>query len=677
MRLHALLAASAGLAMAVSALAAPAAKPTYGDFGFDTAGMDKAVKPGDDFFGYADGTWAKTEAIPADKVSIGPFDVLDDLSRERTREIIEAAAKAGDAGDADAVRVGTYYTAYMDEAAIEKAGLAPLRPALDRIAAIRTVADLSRELGDDATRGIPGPFSVGVEQDPKNPEAYMVGMGQGGLGMPDRDYFLVDTPKFAAARAAYVKHIANMLRLVGYSDPEKRAQGVFDLEHDIAKVHWTNVENRDPDKTYNLRTPASLAAEAPGLDWPAFLDAAGVGRETRLDIGQPSAFAGMSKLVAERPIGVWQDYLALRLLKARAGRLPKAFVDENFAFNGTTLFGQPENEVRWKRGVNAVNDAMGEAVGKLYVARYFTPKAKAEADELVANLLKAMGARIDSVDWMTPETRAQARAKLATFNPKIGYPTRWRDYSKLEVRSGDAVGNYDRAQQFEYRRDLAKLGGPLDRTEWGMTPMEINAYYNPPMNEIVFPAAILQPPFFDPNADPAVNYGGIGVVIGHEISHGFDDQGRKYDAKGKLTDWWTPADAKAFDARAAKLVAQYDAYEPLPGVHVKGALTLGENIADISGLRIAYDAYHLSLHGKPAPVIDGMTGDQRFFLGFAQVWREKLRNELLLALLTSNPHSPGNLRASTVRNFDPWYDAFSVKPGDKLYLAPADRVRIW
>ena len=430
-------------------------------------------------------------------------------------------------------------------------------------------------------------------------------------------------------------------------------------------------------KTYNPQAPAAWAAAAPGLEWAAFLAAAGVRGEKRLDVAQPTAFAGMSRLVTTQPLAVWKDYLALRTLKARAPVLAKAFVDENFAFNGTVLSGQQENQARWKRGVNGVNNTMGEAVGKLYVDKYFTADAKVKIDELVRNLLAAMGKRIDTADWMSAATKTEARAKLASFNPKIGYPDTWKDYSKLQVVAGDAVGNLDRANAFAYDRDLAKLGGPLDRGEWFMAPTVVNAYYNPPMNEIVFPAAILQPPFFDPQADPAVNYGGIGAVIGHEISHGFDDQGRQYDAKGVLRDWWTTEDGKAFEARAKRLVAQYNAYEPLPGSHINGELTLGENIADIAGLQIAYDAWKLSLGGKPAPVIDGMTGEQRFFLGYAQAWRGKRRDAATLAQLTSDPHSPSAERASTVRNMDAWYAAFGAKPGEKLYLAPGERVKIW
>ena len=661
----------------VVALAAPAvAAPQYGSYGFDTQGMDTTVKPGDDFFAFANGGWDKNTPIPADRSGYGVAYVLDDLSRQRTREIIEAAAANPGTSD-DARRVGTYYATFMDEAAIEAKGIAPLQPALDRIASISSRDDLAKALGSAQRVGIGGPFRVGVEQDPKNPERYIVGMGQSGLGMPDRDYYLVDNPKFVETRAKYIDHIAAMFSLAGFDNARARAEAVFGLEKAIAQAHWTNVENRDPVKTYNPRDPQTLAAGALGFNWAAFLDAAGVGAQRDLDIGQPSAFAGMAKLAADQPLAVWKDYLAFKTLKARAGVLPRAFVEENFNFNGKVLSGQPEIQPRWKRGVNAINAYMGESVGRLYVDKYFTPDAKAKIDDLVKNLIAAMGARIDKAEWMSAATKTEARAKLATFIPKIGYPDKWRDYSKMQIVGGDAVGNVDRAAAFDYDRDLAKLGGPLDRSEWFMAPTVVNAYYNPPMNEVVFPAAILQPPFFDPQADPAVNYGSIGAVIGHEISHGFDDQGRQYDAKGALRDWWTAEDNKAFTERAKTLVAQYNAYEPLKGSHINGELTLGENIADIAGLQIAYDAWKMSLGGKPAPVIDGMTGEQRFFLGYAQSWRGKRRDAAKLAQLTSDPHSPDAERTKTVRNMDPWYDAFGVKPGDKLYLAPGDRVKIW
>jgi putative endopeptidase len=469
---------------------------------------------------------------------------------------------------------------------------------------------------------IPGPFYVGVEQDPKNPERYMVGMGQSGLGMPDRDYYLVDNPKFVETRASYIDHIAALFSLAGFANARPRAEAVFALEKAIAQVHWTRVELRDPVKTYNLRDPAKLAAEAPGFNWQNFLAAAAVGDQRDLDIGQPTAFAGMAKLVADQPLAVWQDYLALRVLKARAGVLPRAFVDENFNFSGKVLYGQPENQPRWKRGVNAVNAYMGEAVGKLYVDQYFTADAKAKIDDLVKNLLIAMGKRIDTAEWMSPATKTEARAKLATFNPKIGYPDKWRDYSTLEIVTGDAVGNVDRANAFDYDRDIAKLGGPLDRSEWFMAPTVVNAYYNPPMNEVVFPAAILQPPFFDPQADPAVNYGAIGAIIGHEIGHGFDDQGSLFDGTGKISNWWTPAAKEAFNKRTAELVKQYDGYEPIPGTKIKGKLTLGENIGDLGGIEMAYAAYHRFLaKNGPAPVIGGLTGDQRFFLAFGSLYQ--------------------------------------------------------
>jgi len=675
--MRSILTTTALVTLALFAVSAAAAKPDIGDFGFDTAGMDRSVPPGEDFYMFANGTWNKDTVIPADKARFGAFDVLSDRSLSRSRSIIEAAAKAGPAGDADAQKVGAYYTAFMDEAGIEARGLRPLQPLLTQFAAITTRAQLAEALGALQQLGVSTPVRISVQQDPKAPQRYMVDLRQGGIGLPDRDYFLVDTPKFADTRDKYRAHIAIMFRLAGLSEPEARAKAVFDLEHDIAQAQWTRIEQRDPVKSYNLRDVAGLSSGAPGFDWPAFLAAAGLGNETRFNATEPSAFAGFAKLAADRPLPVWRDYMTLRLLEARAGVLPKAIRDEAFAFNGTVLSGQPEEQPRWKRAVNATNGALGEAVGKLYVAQYFTPAAKAQADTLVANLRAAMAARIETLDWMSPATKAQAEIKLASFDPKIGYPSKWRDYTALKASADDAFGNANRAQAFEYQRNLHKLGGPLDRTEWGMTPQTVNAYYNPPKNEIVFPAAILQAPFFDPNADPAVNYGGIGVVIGHEISHGFDDQGRQYDSTGTLRDWWTPEDAAKFKVRADRLIAQYDAYEVLPGTHIKGGLTLGENIADLAGLRISYDAYHLSLHGKPAPVIDGLTGDQRFFLGFAQVWRERQRDAALLSQVTSNPHSPGEQRASTVRNFDPWYAAFNPKPGGKLYLTPEQRVRIW
>jgi putative endopeptidase len=659
-----------------TAAQATAAKPTFGTFGFDTAGMDRSVNPGDNFYDYANGTWTKNTPIPADKPLWGGFVVLDELSTQRTRDVIEAAAKADAPAGSVERKVGDFYASFMDEAGIEAKGIAPVKPALDRVAAIQTASDLARTFGAFAQYGVAAPVGIGVLPDLKENSHYSAYLGQGGLGLPDRDYYTDQTnPKFAEARAKYKEHVANVLRLAGYDEPEARAQRIFDLETKIATAHWTRIQSRQIDKLYNPMTRAELAEKLPGFDWNAYLDAAGLQGQDRFIVAQPDALQAAAKLVQSEPIATWKDYLAYHTLSGAAPLLPKAFVDENFAFE-KVLSGTPQLPERWKRGAGLVGAGMGEAIGQLYVARYFPPSAKAKADELVRNLIRAMDMHLANLTWMTPETKAKARAKLAVFTPKIGYPDKWRDYSSLEISRDDAFGNAMRANQFEYRRNIAKLGKPIDRSEWGMTPQTVNAYANPLMNEVVFPAAILQPPFFDPNADDAVNYGAIGAVIGHELSHHFDDQGRKFDKTGNLADWWTPADIAAFKKLTDRLGAQYSAYEPLPGQHVKGEQTMGENIADIAGLAIAYDAYHMSLHGKPAPVIDGYTGDQRFFLGYAQVWRSKFRDAYLQQLLTVDVHSPGNVRPLVVRNFDAWYKAFNVRDG-KLYLPPDQRIRIW
>ncbi len=676
-------------ALGLSALAAPvaiaqshaghaqAAKPKLGEWGYDAAGMDRAVNPGDNFFDYANGTWVKTTEIPADKPVWGGFVELDELSTQRTRTIIEDAAKANAPAGSVQRKVGDFYGSFMDEAAIEAKGIAPLKPALDRVAAIRTASDLAAAFGELGQVGVASPVGVQVDQDLKDNTRYSAYLGQGGLGLPDRDYYLDSTnPKFVDAKARYKTHIANMLRLAGITDPEARAERIVALETKIAEAHWTRVQRRQIENIYNPMTKAELAAKMPGFDWNAYLAAAGLAGVDRVIVGQPSALAGAAKLVASEPIGTWKDYLTFRSIASAAPFLPKAFVDESFAFNGKVLAGTPQLRERWKRGSDIVGNGMGEAVGQLYVARYFPPEAKAKMDELVRNLIKAMDVRLQGLAWMAPETKAKARAKLAGFTPKIGYPDKWRDYSALDIRPGDALGNASRAEQFEYRRNIGKIGKPIDRGEWGMFPQTVNAYANPLLNEIVFPAAILQPPFFDPNADDAVNYGGIGAVIGHEISHHFDDQGRKFDAKGNLADWWTEKDIAEFKKLTDQMVAQYGGYEALPGAKVNGQLTLGENIADLAGLAIAYDAYHMSLNGKPAPVIGGYTGDQRFFLGFGQVWRTKYRDALLQQLLTVDTHSPGTIRPLVVRNFDAWYKAFGVRDG-KLYLPPEQRIRIW
>ncbi len=673
----AVLALSAAMAPVAFAQEAAAAKPELGSFGFDTAGMDRTVAPGDDFATFANGTWEKNTPIPADRSSWGGFGVLRDLSDQRTRAIIKAAAAQKAVAGGSTQKVGDYYASFMDEAAIEAAGIAPVKPQLDAIAALNTPAELARWMGDANRVGITLPVGVSVIQDLKDNSVYSVYAFQGGLGLPDRDYYLVDTnPKFVEARAKYKAHIAAMLTLAGVADAQAKAGRIYDLEAKIAKTHWTRAESRQIEKLYNPMATAQLAAKMPGLDWAPYLTAAGV-TQNQIVVAMPSAITGASALIASEPMSTWREYLTFHTLSNAAPVLPRAFVQENFAFNGTTLAGTPQLKERWKRGVDLVNAGMGEAVGELYVARHFPPDAKAKAEQLVKNLIAAFDVRLQNLEWMAPQTRTAAREKLAAFTYKIGYPETWRDYSNLEVRRGDAYGNLARATRFEYQRNLDKIGKPVDRGEWGMTPQTVNAYANPLMNEIVFPAAILQAPFFDPNADDAVNYGGIGAVIGHEISHHFDDQGRKFDKKGNLTEWWTAEDAKRFKVYTDQVVAQYGAYEPLPGSKVNGELTLGENIADLAGLTVAYDAYKLSLNGKPAPVLDGFTGDQRFFLGWAQVWRNKYREPYLQQILTTDPHTPGNWRPHVVRNLDSWYSAFDVKPGTEYYLTPEQRIKVW
>ncbi len=657
---------------AVGPVAGPAAdRPQIGSFGFDAAGMDRAIRPGDNFYDFANGGWAKATPIPADRSNFGMFNVLEDLSNDRMRGIIEAAAKTPGS------QIGDLYASFTDEGAVNARGLAPVKPQLAAIMAIKDRAAYARALGAALRDGVSGPIGASVSIDDKNPDRPVVQVGQSGLGLPDRDYYLKTDAKLAEAKAAYVAYLAKLFTLGGEPNGEARARAIVDLESRIAAVQWSRIENRDSDKTYNPFTRADFDAKAPGFDWSAYFEGAGLNGQASYLVSQPSAIAGTTKILADTPLPVLKDYLWARTLDDAAPYLAAPLVDAHFAFHGTVLDGTPENRPRWKRGVGLVKNVLGEAVGKEYVARYFPPEAKAEADKLVRNVIKAMDDRLANLTWMAPETKVKARAKLAAFRPKIGYPSKWRDYSGLKIERGDLYGNVLRANRFEWARDLNKLGKPADREEWFMTPMEINAYANPVWNEIVFPAAILQPPFFDPKADPAVNYGGIGAVIGHEISHHFDDQGRKYDQTGRLAQWWTPQDVTRFTALTDKLVKQYDAYEPLPGQHVQGGLTLGENIADLAGLTVSHEAYRLSLGGKPAPVIDGLSGDQRFYLGWAQVWRRNYREANLRQRLLTDPHSPSEQRTNVVRNLDPWYDAYKPVPTDRLYLAPPARVRIW
>ena len=665
--------------------AAPRPKPTYGTFGFDLDGMGHNVAPGDDFYGFANGTWVQRTEIPPDRSSYSMFTTLAEQADQRNRQLIEASLQAPEGSEER--KVGDLFASFMDEAGIEARGIAPLKPELDRIAAISQRRQLATMLGATLRSDVDALnmgdvttdrlFGLWVAEDLNEPSRYAPYLLQGGLWLPDRDYYLVDNPRFAELRKHYQAHIATLLKLAGFDDVEARAGRVFALERKMAQAHWSQVDTRDISKANNPWPRAEFAKRAPGLAWDDFFKAAGLGEQAHFIVWQPSALTGLSKLAQSEPLQTWKDYLAFHAVARAAPYLPKAFVDESFAFNGKTLTGTPSQRERWKRGVDFTNHAMGEAVGKLYVAKHFPPEVKAEADAMVRNIITAFDKRIDALTWMSPETKARAKEKVSTLQASIGHPERWRDYSGLEVVRGDTYGNAERASLFEYHRNVGKLGKPVDRQEWYMVPQLVNALNSPQQNSIIFPAAILQPPFFDANADPAVNYGGIGAVIGHEIVHSFDDVGAKFDARGKLENWWTQADEAKFQAAGKALAAQYDAYRPLPDLAVNGELTLGENIADMAGVAVAYDAYQLSLGGKPAPVIDGFTGDQRFFLGFGQVWRSKYREPFLRRILMTDGHSPGQYRAATVRNLDAWYNAFGVQPGQSLYLGPDQRVRIW
>ena len=668
--------------VAVTSLALAAPMPT----GVDPASIDHAVTPGNDFFNYANGTWLKTHEIPADRAGFGPAVVLIDKVNEQVRGLIQDAAKNATPGS-DAQKVGDYYASYMDEAGIEAKGIMPLKPEMDAIAAIKDSKSLSAYLGTTLrsdvdmlnstnmfTDHVFGVWITQAFEDPSHNVPYFV---QGGLGMPDRDYYLSQSPKMAAIRAKYPAHVAAMLKLAGVADADAKAAKVVDLETKIAQAHVSREDSEDVHKANNPWVRADFSSKAPGMDWNAYFHSAGMTDQQNFIVWQPAAVTGEAALVASVPVDVWKDYLLYHLVNHYAGVLPKAFVDERFAFYGQTLQGTPKNQDRWKRAINSTNGSLGLMVGKLYAAKYFPPEAKAKIEALVHDLLVAYHARISNLAWMTPETKAKALAKLATLKVSVGYPDKWIDYSSLKIERGDAFGNLRRAEMFDYQRNLAKLHGPVDRSEWAMVPQEVNAVNLPLYNALNFPAAILQAPFFDASDDPAHNYGAIGATIGHEISHSFDDQGSQFDAQGKLENWWTPADAAHFQAASAKLVAEFNAYQPFPDLHVNGKQTLSENIADVAGLSAAHDAYMLSLKGKPAPVIDGMTGDQRFFLSFAQSWCEKEREAALRQQIQTDGHAPAMYRADTARNLDAWYAAFDVKPGEKLYLPPEKRVQVW
>ncbi|MBC7167356.1 M13-type metalloendopeptidase [Phenylobacterium sp.] len=664
--------------------AAPAAEAAGGDvskaqrmgeWGFDASGMKTSVRPGADFFDYANGTYVDALVIPSDRSRYGTFDALNELSVNRMRAVLEASA-ADAAATGDEALIGTFYRSFMDKAAVDAKGAAPLAGDLAQIRAADTKENLARLMGD-TMKGFGGSiFSAYVYDDAKNPERYTVYLGQAGLGMPDRDYYLKEN--FAEQKAKYEAYVAQLLTLAGWPEPAANAKAIVEMETRIAEASWTRAERRDDDKTYNPYTIAELKAFAPGFPWEAFIEGADLTAAERVIASENTAFPKIAQVFAETPVEVQKAWAAYTLTDQAAPYLAEPFVQAHYEFREKTLSGQPEQKPRWKRGVALVDNSAGEALGKLYVARYFPPESKAKMEALVADIKTAMKGRIERLTWMGEDTKAKALEKLSKFTVKIGYPEEWRDYSGLEVSADDLYGNVERASAFEWAYRVGRLDEPVDDKEWGMTPPTVNAYYSPTKNQIVFPAAILQPPFFDPDADPAINYGGIGGVIGHEITHGFDDQGRKSDGDGRLTDWWTAEDAEKFMAQAAKLGAQYSAIEPLPGHHINGELTMGENIADLGGLLLGLDAYHLSLDGEPAPVIDGFTGDQRVFLGWAQVWRGKYREDALRRQLVTDPHSPPHYRVNVpITNIDAWYDAFEVTPQDQMFVAPEDRVRIW
>ena len=666
---------------------APGDAPGHDTHGIVVANMDTSVKPGDDFDEYSNGSWLKRTEIPPDRSAIGVFSALADLSNKRTAALIEEAAKANASAGSNNRKIADLYNSYMDEAGIEAKGLAPLRPHLDSIAAIRDKKELTRALGESLRADVDALnntnfhtanlFGLWVAPGFNDSDHYAAYLLQGGLELPDREYYLADSDRMRDIRAKYQAHISNMLKLAGFSDADARAKGIVDLEHAIAEKHISLAEDEDIHKANNTWTQSDFLAKAPGLDWAEYFRGAGLSKQPSFIVWQPTAFAGESALVASAPLETWKDWLAYRLIEDYAEALPKALTDERFAFFGKTLSGAPEQRPRWQRGVAEVNKLLGDAVGQIYAQRYFPPEAKAEAQAMVANIIAAFRKRIDALTWMDPSTKAEAQAKLTTLYVGIGYPETWQDYSAYEVKADDMFGNLWRGGLFDYHYEVARIGHPVDRKEWCMTPQTVNAVNLPLHNGLNFPAAILQPPFFDPQAPAAANYGAIGTVIGHEISHTFDTEGSAFDSKGRVRNWWKDADLEHFQAATARLVAQYDTYKPFPDISVNGKQTIGENIADVAGLSAAYDGYRASLGGKSAPVQDGFSGDQQFFIAFGQNWATKAREARLRQQVLTDPHAPAKYRADTVRNIDAWYSAFHVQPGETLYLAPPDRVQIW
>ena len=647
--------------------------------GLDPTAFDKSVRAQDDLFRHVNGGWlAKTE-IPAERAVYGTFVQLDERAEAHLYALIEELA--GDRNrkpGSTAQQVGDLYTSFMNETRLNQAGAAPLKPRLAEVDAVTNAQQLAALLGKLSVIGLPGPVGGFIEADAGDPTKMALYLFQGGTALPDRDYYLKDDAKFADVRTKYVEYLTKVFTLAGRPNAAADAKAVMALETELAKVQWTQVESRDAVKTYNKYPVQKVVAEMPGFDWAAWAKPQGIDRTSDWVIGQPSFFKAFAELVPKTPIDTWKAWVAAQVISMHAPFLGAEFADARFEFFNKTLSGQQQQRPRWKRGVQLVNGSMGEALGQLYVAKHFPAASKARMETMIANLIEAYRQSITSLEWMTPATRKEALEKLSKFSPKIGYPPKWKSYAGLDIKGEDLVGNVEFANRLEHEYQVGRLGKPVDRDEWLMTPQTVNAYYNPVKNEIVFPAAILQPPFFDATADDAVNYGSIGAVIGHEIGHGFDDQGRRFDGDGKLRDWWTPADEAEFQKRAKLLIEQFNGYSPLPGMNVNGELTLGENIGDLGGLSIAYQAYKLSLKGKPAPVIDGLTGDQRFFMGWAQAWRMKGREEYLRRQVLADPHSWAEFRANgPLGNIPAFYDAFGVKPGDKLYIAPEKRVKIW
>ena len=651
------------------------AKPRYGSWGVAIEDMDRTVRPGDSFFEFAEGTWLKNHPIPADKTGAGYNYELPDEIEQQVKAMVEDVTR--NPGSMSAKQIGDAYAAWMDEAGIEARGLAPLKPYLARIDAVSNRKALVRLM---AQPSYAAPINIGITADSDDPTHYTAAAGQARLGLPTRDYYLLKGEKYDSIRAAYRAYIVQLGKLAGLTDPEGRADRIIALETRLAKDQWTPERRRDPVATHNPMTRARLMKLAPQFDWPETLRSIGLGRAKKVDVAEPSAVAAAGRRIADVPLSTWKEFLTYRFISDHAQYLPKAFDDARFNFYSKTLNDVPEQRARWKRGIALLDNSLGEAVGQLYVAKYWPDATARQAQELVDDVRAAYREKITNAAWMDDTTRTKALEKLGTFDPRIGHPVKWIDYSTLKVSRTDALANAVASEQFDWQLELQRFPHPVDRTLWYMTPQTVNAYYDPTLNQITVPAAILQPPFFDANADPAVNYAETGATtIGHEMGHGFDDEGRQFDAKGRLRDWWTPATAAKYKAKADRLAAQFDKYEPIPGVHIKGRLTLGENLADLGGLETAYAAYrrYVARHGEP-PVIDGYTGDQRFFIAYAQAWQGKRREGALRQQLLSNPHSPDKYRVDgIVRNFDPWYTAFNVKPGDKLYLPPEERVHVW